>query len=44
MFLTSGVADVAGLKTTWCHDPWGNVIILMQKRADDRPYWRQYSA
>jgi catechol 2,3-dioxygenase-like lactoylglutathione lyase family enzyme len=43
VFLTSGVADVAGLKTTWCHDPWGNVIILMQKRAEDRPYWRQYS-
>ncbi len=43
-FLTAGIADVAGLKTTWCHDPWGTVIILMQKRADDRPYWRQYSA
>lgn len=42
VFLASGVADVAGLKTTWCHDPWGNVIILMQKRAEDRPYWRQY--
>lgn len=43
-FMTSGIADVAGLKTTWCHDPWGNVIILMQKRVEDRPYWRQYSA
>jgi catechol 2,3-dioxygenase-like lactoylglutathione lyase family enzyme len=42
-FMTSGVADVAGLTTTWCHDPWGNVIILMQKRVADRPYWRQYS-
>ena len=25
-FLTSGIADVAGLRTTWCHDPWGTVI------------------
>jgi extradiol dioxygenase family protein len=41
-FLTSGIADVAGLKTTWCHDPWGTVIILLEKRHDDRPYWGQY--
>jgi catechol 2,3-dioxygenase-like lactoylglutathione lyase family enzyme len=40
-FLTSGVADVAGLETTWCRDPWGTVIILMEKRDDDRPYWGQ---
>ena len=31
-FLTTGIADVAGLRTTWCHDPWGTVIILMEKR------------
>ena len=37
-FLTSGIADVAGLKTTWCRDPWGTVLILMEKREDDRPY------
>ena len=30
-FLTAGIADVAGLKTTWCHDPWGTVIILLEK-------------
>ena len=40
-FLTSGIADVAGLKTTWCRDPWGTVLILMEKREDDRPYWGQ---
>jgi hypothetical protein len=40
-FLTSGIADVAGLQTTWCHDPWGTVIILMEKRDAARPYWRQ---
>jgi catechol 2,3-dioxygenase-like lactoylglutathione lyase family enzyme len=40
-FLTSGIAHVAGLKTTWCHDPWGTVIILMEKRDAARPYWRQ---
>jgi catechol 2,3-dioxygenase-like lactoylglutathione lyase family enzyme len=43
-FLTTGNADVAGLKTTWCHDPWGNVIILMQKLAEVRPYWGQHSS
>jgi catechol 2,3-dioxygenase-like lactoylglutathione lyase family enzyme len=40
-FLTSGVADVAGLKTTWCHDPWGTVIIVLEKSDGDRPYWGQ---
>lgn len=40
-FLTAGIADVAGLRTTWCHDPWGTVIILLEKRHDDRPYWGQ---
>lgn len=43
-FLTKGIADVAGLKTTWCHDPWGTVIILMEKRDEARPYWGQISA
>ena len=40
-FLTAGVADVAGLRTTWCHDPWGTVIILLEKSDDARPYWGQ---
>jgi len=40
-FLTSGIADVAGLRTTWFTDPWGTVFILMQKELTDRPYWRQ---
>jgi catechol 2,3-dioxygenase-like lactoylglutathione lyase family enzyme len=40
-FLTSGIADVAGLTTTWCCDPWGTVIILLEKRRTDRPYWSQ---
>lgn len=42
-FLTSEIADVAGLRTTWCHDPWGNVLILVEKRHLDRPYWSQYT-
>ena len=42
VFATAGVADVAGLQTTWFHDPWGNLFILMAKRHRDRPYWRQY--
>jgi extradiol dioxygenase family protein len=40
-FLTSGIADVAGLRTTWCRDPWGTVLILLEKRRGDRPYWGQ---
>ncbi len=40
-FLTSGIADVAGLRTTWCRDPWGTVIILLEKGRGDRPYWGQ---
>lgn len=41
VFLTTGIADVAGLRTTWCRDPWGTVIILMEKHDAARPYWRQ---
>ena len=41
-FLTTGIAEVAGLKTTWCHDPWGTVIILMEKRTTANPYWAQW--
>ena len=42
VFLTSGIADVAGLRTTWFRDPWGTVFILLQKDHQDRPYWRQF--
>jgi Glyoxalase/Bleomycin resistance protein/Dioxygenase superfamily len=41
-FLTAGIADVAGLRTTWCHDPWGTVIILMEKSKEAHPYWGQW--
>ena len=41
-FLTAAIADVAGLRTTWCRDPWGTVIILMEKREDALPYWGQW--
>jgi catechol 2,3-dioxygenase-like lactoylglutathione lyase family enzyme len=40
-FLTSGTADVAGLRTTWFEDPYGIVFILMEKGDPGRPYWRQ---
>jgi len=43
-FLTAGISDVAGLRTTWFHDPWGTVFILLEKRDEHRPYWRQYQA
>jgi catechol 2,3-dioxygenase-like lactoylglutathione lyase family enzyme len=42
-FLVEGVADVAGLKTTWLADPWENVFILLEKvRRPDRPYFDQF--
>jgi len=40
-FLTSEIAQVAGLRTTWCHDPWGTVIILLEKQRASLPYWGQ---
>ena len=44
-FLTAGVADVAGLRTTWLHDPFGVVVILLEKTRDsNRPYWGQFTA
>ena len=43
VFLTTGIADVADLRTTWFSDPWGTIFILVEKRHDDRPYWRQYA-
>jgi catechol 2,3-dioxygenase-like lactoylglutathione lyase family enzyme len=42
-FLVSGIADVAGVRTTWFADPWGNTFILVQKvRRPGRPYFRQH--
>ena len=42
-FLTSEIASVAGLRTTWFVDPWSNIFILLEKRArTDAPYYRQY--
>lgn len=42
-FVVSGIAEVAGLRTTWFRDPWGNVFILLEKQTSTQPYWRQYS-
>ena len=42
-FIVEGIADVAGLRTTWLADPWNNVFILVEKvRRPDQPYYRQY--
>ena len=41
-FLTSGIATVAGLRTTWLADPWGNVVILLEKSLAAKPYYAQY--
>ena len=42
-FLVDGVADIAGVRTTWFADPWGVVFILVEKTRPDRPYFAQYS-
>ena len=41
-FLTAGIAEIAGLRTTWFRDPWGVTFILMEKSRPDRAYWRQF--
>jgi catechol 2,3-dioxygenase-like lactoylglutathione lyase family enzyme len=42
-FLVAGIADVAGLRTTWLADPWENVFILVEKvRRPDAPYYHQH--
>jgi len=42
-FLVAGIADVAGVRTTWIADPWDNVFILIEKvRRPDRPYYKQF--
>ena len=42
-FLVEGIADVAGVRTTWIADPWNNVFILVEKvRHPERAYYRQY--
>lgn len=39
----SGVADIAGLRTSWFLDPWGVLFILVEKRKhQDRAYYRQF--
>ena len=43
-FLTRGIAEIAGLETTWFEDPYGNVFILMEKSASQLPYFRQWAA
>ncbi len=42
-FIVSGVAGVAGLRTTWFADPWGTVFILLEKKDPARPYWAQFT-
>jgi catechol 2,3-dioxygenase-like lactoylglutathione lyase family enzyme len=40
-FLTTGIASLVGVRTTWFVDPFGVVFILVEKRQPDRPYFRQ---
>ncbi len=41
-FLTTGIATVAGLRTTWLADPWDNVWILVATRHPAKPYFAQH--
>ena len=41
-FLTSGIAEIVGLRTTWFEDPHRLVFILMEKRDGAKPYYAQY--
>ena len=41
-FLTRGIAEIAGLRTTWFADPNGLVFILLEKRDAAKPYYAQY--
>ena len=42
-FLTTGIAELMGLRTAWFADPYGLVFILMEKcKRVDAPYYRQY--
>lgn len=41
-FLTQGIAEIVGLRTTWFADPYGLVFILMEKRDGAKPYFAQY--
>ena len=41
-FLTTKVADVANLRTTWFRDPWGIVFILLEKSKPEKAYYRQF--
>ena len=41
-FLTTGIAGIAGLRTTWFSDPHGVVFILIEKGEPARPYYRQF--
>jgi catechol 2,3-dioxygenase-like lactoylglutathione lyase family enzyme len=41
-FLVEGIADIAGVRTTWFTDPWGVVFILVEKGKPERPYFAQF--
>ncbi|HME49174.1 VOC family protein, partial [Mycobacterium sp.] len=41
-FLVDGIADLAGVRTTWFADPWGVVFILVGKGKPERPYFAQW--
>jgi catechol 2,3-dioxygenase-like lactoylglutathione lyase family enzyme len=41
-FLVDGIADIAGVRTTWFADPWGVIFILVEKSKRERPYFAQF--
>lgn len=42
VFLTKGIAEIAGLRTTWFADPFGVTFILMDKNDPAKPYFAQH--
>jgi catechol 2,3-dioxygenase-like lactoylglutathione lyase family enzyme len=41
-FLTRGIAEITGLRTTWFADPYGLVFTLIEKSDASKPYYVQY--
>ncbi len=41
-FLTTEIAGIAGLKTTWFEDRYGLVYILTEKGKPGKPYYQQF--
>jgi len=41
-FLTRGIAEIVGLRTTWFADPHGLVFFFKETATPEKPYFQQY--